>query len=115
VKTGWLARERKRRAKLDEDKRLREVVHRVALALGEVKVVERRKDGVVLDRAVANKDALVRARRAYRTAATAIGAVRIAAGTATGRTPLDRERRVVLECMRRLTGLERELTELERL
>jgi len=45
VKTGWLARERKRRAKVDEDKRLREVVHRVALALGEVKVVERRQHG----------------------------------------------------------------------
>lgn len=99
----------------DEDQSLVEVVHRVALAIGEVKLIERRHQGVVTSRAVANRDALQRARRAYSRAAAAIGQVRVGDGTATGRRPLIEERRVVVEQCAKLDALRVKLAELEAL
>jgi hypothetical protein len=59
-------------------------LNRVRLAIGEVKVVERRKDGEVTSRAIANHDAIVRARKTYSEAAHAIGVVRKAEGLCEG-------------------------------
>lgn len=98
---------------MHDDRALHEWVHKVELAIGEVKVVERRANGVVLDRAVVNKDALLRARRAYRNAVAAVAERRITDGTATGRIPITRERQVVVQASTRLKYLERRLAELE--
>jgi hypothetical protein len=97
----------------ETDGRLMEVLRRIELALGEVKVIERREKGVVTDRAVVNKDALVRARKAYLRATEFVAAVRIEEGTATGRVRGDRK--PVADACTRLTHLEKKLVELERL
>jgi hypothetical protein len=95
----------------EADGKLMEALRRVELAISEVKVVERREHGVVTDRAVVNKDALVRARRAYIRAIEFVAAVRIEEGTASGRTRGDRK--PVADACTRLTHLERKLVELE--
>jgi hypothetical protein len=59
-------------------------LNRVRLAIGEVKVVERKKDGEVVSRSIANHDAIVRARKVYSEAAHAIGVVRRAEGLCDG-------------------------------
>lgn len=97
----------------ETDGKLMEVLRRVELALGEVKVVERRDKGQVTDRAVVNKDAIVRARKAYVRATEFVAAVRIEEGTASGRVRSDRK--AVADACTRLTHLEKKLVELERL
>lgn len=90
--------------KLD-DLKLIEVIHRIELAVGEVKVVERRYKGEVLDRAVCNRDALLRARRAF---------IRATEYVAT----LDKEvpiRKAVSDATTRLKNLEKQLVTLEKL
>ena len=93
------------------DSQVAEAIRRVELALGEVRVVERRDKGIVLDRAIVNKDALVRARRAYLRATEFVAAVRIEEGTATGRVKGDRK--PVSDACVRLSYLEKKLVELE--
>jgi len=92
-----------------------EAIRKVELALSEVKVVERRHKGVVLDRAVVNRDALVRARRRYLHACQTVAALRLKGGYATGETPLALEPHYLLSACRALATLERQLTALEAL
>ena len=61
-----------------------EAIRRVQLAMGEVRVVEKKKDGTVIDQRVVNYPAIVRARQAYLAAAKVIGQVRIDEGLASG-------------------------------
>lgn len=87
------------------DAKLFDVVRKVELALGEVRVVERRYKGAVLDRAVCNHDALIRARRAYIRATEFVAA-------------LDKPvpiRKAVSDATVRLRNLEKQLVELEKL
>jgi hypothetical protein len=93
------------------DARLIEALRKVELAIGEVRIVERCYKGKVLDRAVVNRDALVRARRAYIRATEFVAAIRLEEGTASGRVRSDRK--PVADACKRLTHLERKLVELE--
>jgi hypothetical protein len=95
------------------DAKLLDVIRRVELALGEVRVVERRYKGTVLDSMVVNKDALLRARRVYTRATEYVAEVRLHEGTASGRVVGDRK--VVADACTRLRNLERQLVGLESL
>lgn len=95
------------------DAKLLDVIRRVELALGEVRVVERRYKGKLLDSMVVNKDALLRARRVYTRATEFVAGVRLADGTASGRVVGDRK--VVADACTRLRHLERQLVGLESL
>jgi hypothetical protein len=88
-----------------------EALRRVRLALGEVRVVQRKKDGVVVDSRVVNPDALQRARRAYMSAAEIVGKARQLDGTTTG--PQKPDRITVRTACEQLDGYVRELVELE--
>jgi hypothetical protein len=68
----------------DRDQAIAEALHRVELAIGEVRVVERRAGGEVVGRRVVNREALARARKAYWAAATMIGKARSAEGLTVG-------------------------------
>jgi len=67
----------KRRTRLNADQQMEQAIHAFELALAEVRVIERRAQGVVTHRAIANRDALDRAKNAYARAAVAVDAVRI--------------------------------------
>lgn len=94
-----------------DDAKLLDVIRRVELALGEVRIVERRYKGKVLDSMVVNKDALLRARRVYTRATEYVAEVRLHEGTASGRVVGDRK--VVADACTRLRNLERQLVTLE--
>jgi hypothetical protein len=94
-----------KQASRQDDLKLIEVIHRVELAVGEVKVVERRYKGEVLDRAVCNRDALLRARRAYIRATEYVAPLR-------NTVPV---RKAVSDATTRLRNLEKQLVELEKL
>jgi hypothetical protein len=84
---GRIVRERERS---DVDHAIGEALRRVRLAIGEVRVVERKQDGQVLSRAVVNKDALQRAQRTYMAACALVGKARQADGTTAGPRRPDR-------------------------
>jgi hypothetical protein len=64
------------RGRSEADKVMREAVQRLRLAISEVRVVEQRKDGKVVNQTVTNYAGIVRARQAYMAAANVIGRVR---------------------------------------
>jgi hypothetical protein len=66
------------------DRLMAEAIHRVKLAIGEVRVVEHRKEGRVVSQHVANQPAIVRARQTYVAAARVIGEVREGEGLTEG-------------------------------
>jgi hypothetical protein len=107
VSLGKVVRERDRR---EVDHAIAEALRRLRLALGEVRVVERKQGGVVTSRRVVNKEALTRAERAYHTAATLVGRARQADGTATG--PQRADRAPVRQACETLSGYSRKLDEL---
>jgi hypothetical protein len=72
------------------DRMMAEALHRVRLAIGEIRVIEHRKEGVVVSQHVANQPAIVRARQAYVAAAQVIGQVRQDEGLAEGPRRLTR-------------------------
>lgn len=96
-----------RDATRNDDLKLIEVIHRVELALGEVKVVERRYKGELLDSMVVNKDGLLRARRAFQRATEYVAGVVAASGV-----PV---RKAVSDATVRLRNLEKQLVQLEKL
>src|SRR5262245_52852919 len=89
-------------------------LHRVALALSEVRVVERRRQGEIVGMTVQNPDGLGRGRLAYQTASEIVGTVRQLDGTTVGSQqpdrPLVREASAALDRLwveiSRLEGLE---------
>lgn len=87
-----------------DDARITEAIKKVELAIGEVRVVERREHHVVLDRAIVNKDALLRARRAFTRATEFVAGMAAAGG-----------RKAIGDAGTRLRHLEKKLVELERL
>jgi hypothetical protein len=93
------------------DEAVREALNRVRLALSEVKVVERRENKVVTHRAVVNRDALARVRKAYTVAAAVIGKAREADGTAAG--PQRPDRLAVRQACQQLEDYQIELARLE--
>jgi hypothetical protein len=93
------------------DQAIGEALRRVRLALGEVRVVERKQNGQVLDRRVVNKDAITRALRAYQAACLVVGKAREADGTTSG--PMRPDRLVVKQACERLSEMARELDELK--
>ena len=93
------------------DVAIQEALRKVRLAMSEVKVVERKKDGKVTHRAVVNKDALDRVRRAYTNASMIVGKARQADGTTEGPQRPDRQS-VRLACDQ-LNQYQRELATLE--
>lgn len=95
----------------DGDAAVREVVHKVALALGEVKVVESWKNKVLVGERVANPEAIQRARHAYRVACQILGHVRQLDGTTEG--PQRPDRKVLAEAGQRLDALNLALARLE--
>lgn len=103
-----VVRERDRAA---VDEAVREALRRVRLALAEVKVVERKVDGVVTHRVVVNQDAIGRVRRAYTTAAAVIGKAREADGTVAG--PPRPDRLAVRQACQQLADYQKELARLE--
>lgn len=74
----------------ENDRRMAEAIHRVRLAIGEVRVIEHRKDKTVVGQHVANQPAIVRARQVYVAAAQVIGQVRKEEGLADGERKLTR-------------------------
>jgi hypothetical protein len=66
------------REEVRRDQAIAEALHRVVLAIGEVRVVERKAEGQVVGRRVVNREALARARRAYQAAAIMVGKARAA-------------------------------------
>jgi hypothetical protein len=98
--------------RLTKEQAMVELLRRVELALGEVFIVERREQGVVTHRAVRNRDALTRARKAYVAACVAIGKVRLEDGTASGHST-HRERASVRTALDKLDQLRRKLEGLE--
>src|SRR5262249_61191320 len=99
MKTGWLSKERRRRVRMTEDQEVTQAVHRFALSLAEVKVIERRHQGTVTGRIVANRDALTRARAAYHHATRLVGQARQKSGTQAGVKPASSERRAIWEAI----------------
>jgi|SRR5262245_14638933 len=93
------------------DEAICEALRRVRLALGEVRVVERRKDHVVTHRTVVNKEAIGRARKAYTTASMLVGKARQADGTTSG--PQRRDRRSIENACDTLNEYQRQLADLE--
>jgi len=61
-----------------------QALNRVRLALSEVKVVTKYKDKKVVSEGIANHDAIVRARKQYVEAATAVGKIRQLLGMTRG-------------------------------
>ena len=111
MKTSWLYRERVKRVRVTKDQEIVEALRRVELAIGEIAITERREKGVVTHRRVRNRDAIARARLAYQRAATLIGEVRVADGTATGARSV--ERSTVRDAMTRLDRLRGQIEEIE--
>jgi hypothetical protein len=72
------------------DRLIAEAIHRVKLAIGEVRVIEHRKEKTVVRQHVANQPAIVRARQAYVAAAKVIGQVRQEEGLTDGPRRLTR-------------------------
>jgi hypothetical protein len=107
VALGKVVREQERR---EMDRAIAEALRRVRLALGEVRVVERKQGGVVTGRRVTNKEAIRRAERAYHAAATLVGRARQADGTTTG--PQRADRAPVRQACETLSGYSRRLDEL---
>jgi hypothetical protein len=66
------------------DQLVGQALNRLRLAVAEVRVVERRREGEVVSRSIANYDAIARARKVYAEAAHAIGVVRQAEGLCDG-------------------------------
>lgn len=67
----------KRMTRENADQYMDRAIHDFELALGEVRVIERREKGEVTHRAISNKDAIERAKTAYVRASTAVETVRI--------------------------------------
>lgn len=93
------------------DVAIREALRRLRLSLAEVKVVERKENKVVTHRAVVNKDAIARARKAYTVAAMLVGKARQADGTTSG--PQRPDRLAVKQACDQLNEYQRELAGLE--
>jgi hypothetical protein len=66
------------------DRLMAEALHRLRLAIGEVRIIEKKQDGRVVDQRVVNQAAIVRARQTYVAAAQVIGHVREEEGLAAG-------------------------------
>ena len=90
-----------------------EALRRLELAISEVRVVERKKEGQVVSETVANLDALPRAKQAYQTTALLIGKARQLDGTALGTPQADRP--FIVKAMERLEEYRQQLARLETL
>lgn len=98
--------------RLTEEQEVTELLRKVELAIGEVRVVERRQEKVVTHRAITNRDALHRAQRAYTHAATRIGEMRRAA-TALAGTQRAYRAGFLQGAIERLDTIQRTLVDLE--
>lgn len=95
------------------DQLVEQALHRLKLALGEVRVVERKKDGKVVQETIANHDAIIRARKVYTETAHAIGVVKRASDAGLG--PQTPTRGLVKEGLEKLEEYRRELERLQAL
>jgi hypothetical protein len=97
------------------DRAVEEAITRVRLAIAEVRVIERKRDQVVLERRIANRNALARAYVVFTHAVSLVARARLDDGTATGQKPLTKERRWIVRAEAELRELLHELHALEQL